>query len=117
MANASQYAVVVKRTTRLTPNMQRLCLTGESLQSFPNTLPGAYIKLLFDTHGNPLTSELNDQEVAMRTYTVSAFDIVLEDTPNSSAIATRDFFMAIAIKISNSRLVSLVLRSILVSSN
>jgi NADPH-dependent ferric siderophore reductase len=74
MANASQYAVVVKRTTRLTPNMQRLCLTGESLQSFPNTLPGAYIKLLFDTHGNPLTSELNDQEVAMRTYTVSAFD-------------------------------------------
>ena len=76
MANTSPYTVVVKSTSRVSPNMQRVRLAGDSLRAFPKVSPGAYIKLLFDTSGNPVESPsvMSKKDVVMRTYTISSFD-------------------------------------------
>jgi len=66
-------AVVIK-SVRITPTMQRIFLGGEDLRSFPAVSAGAYIKLMFDKYGNPLTQPTDMSEVAMRTYTISHFN-------------------------------------------
>ncbi len=52
-------ATVIK-SERLTPSIQRIVLGGQALQTFPATKAGAYVKLLFDTQGNPVTTIQKD---------------------------------------------------------
>ncbi len=79
MPKPSFREVTVKQTQRLTQNMQRVTLTGPSLQEFPTTANGGYIKLLFKPSGEALknTSDyeaLDGQRPVLRTYTVRSFD-------------------------------------------
>ena len=78
-------ATVIK-SERLTPSIQRIVLGGQALQTFPATKAGAYVKLLFDTQGNPVTAIQQDSPMAMRTYTVRHFD-------NEKARITLDFVL------------------------
>lgn len=69
------YSLQVQSTVRLTPNLQRLVLTGEDLAGFPAAPAGSYIKLLFNQFGEPHTSVPQEgQKTLMRTYTVRAFN-------------------------------------------
>ncbi|WP_040556388.1 siderophore-interacting protein [Reinekea blandensis] len=72
--------LTVNDSQRLTPNMQRLWLSGDSLADFPMDADGAYIKLLFDNAGNAIADEQQietlDGRPVMRTYTVRSFDPV-----------------------------------------
>lgn len=75
MSKPSPRKVVVTQSRRLTPNIQRICLSGEAFNDFPAVSPGAYIKLMFDLDGCALQSLTDIGQVAMRTYTVSHFDV------------------------------------------
>ena len=71
--------LTVHSTDNITPNMQRIVLTGEALSDFPQHQESAYIKLLFTADGQPLTTlpEENTEKAEkprMRSYTVRAFD-------------------------------------------
>lgn len=69
------YPVTVKETISLSKNMKRVVLTGDSLKTFPNTRPGAYIKLMFDQNGNAVVKQpLLAPRPRLRTYTVRSFD-------------------------------------------
>lgn len=69
------YTLQVQSTARLTPNLQRLVLTGDDLAGFPEAPAGSYIKLLFNQFGEPQTSVPQEgQKTLMRTYTVRAFN-------------------------------------------
>lgn len=74
MAKPTPRVVTVVESVRITPNMQRLVLGGSALESFPETRPGAYVKLLFDLDGNPIITPSKDSPIAMRTYTINSFD-------------------------------------------
>lgn len=73
-------ALTVDDSQRLTPNMQRLWLSGESLGDFPMDVDGAYIKLLFDGEGQAIGDEAQLEALVsrpvMRTYTVRTYDPV-----------------------------------------
>ncbi|MGK0272509.1 MAG: NADPH-dependent ferric siderophore reductase [Cocleimonas sp.] len=53
----------VKSATNVTPNMRRVTLQGDVLQTFPKGSEGAYIKMLFKQAGQ--------EKPTMRTYTVA----------------------------------------------
>ncbi|MDO6567016.1 siderophore-interacting protein [Alteromonas sp. 1_MG-2023] len=74
MSKPAPRVVEVVESFRITPNMQRIVLSGPSLEGFPETCPGAYIKLLFDLNGDPVVKPNKDKPVAMRTYTINSFD-------------------------------------------
>ncbi|PRO67573.1 siderophore-interacting protein [Alteromonas gracilis] len=65
---------VVTRSVRITPTMQRVYLGGDDLRTFPTVTAGAYVKLMFDKNGNPLSKPTDMSQVAMRTYTVAQSD-------------------------------------------
>ncbi|MFC3700219.1 siderophore-interacting protein [Reinekea marina] len=80
MANPIVREVMVCSTEKVTPNMHRVTLTGESLNDFPKNHEGGYIKLLFHPetkqairNGHDLNN-LNGQRPILRTYTVRRFD-------------------------------------------
>ena len=70
MAKPSPWSLVVQRTERITPNMQRITFGG-ALEGFPVDIASAYLKLMF-----PLDTEnsANGKSVATRSYTVRRFD-------------------------------------------
>ena len=74
MSKPQPRRAIVTQSVRITPNMQRVHLSGEDLFTFPSVTAGAYIKLMFDLEGNPLKRPTDTSQVAMRTYTVAHFD-------------------------------------------
>ena len=74
MSKPQPRRVIVTQSVRITPNMQRVHLSGEDLLTFPSVTAGAYVKLMFDLEGNPLKRLTDTSQVAMRTYTVAQFD-------------------------------------------
>ncbi len=72
MPKPSPRLAEVIKTTRISPSIQRVHLGGEELNAFPAVAPGAYIKLMFDLNGRPLTSAGEKGNFAMRTYTVNS---------------------------------------------
>ena len=69
MSKPQPRRAIVTQSVRITPNMQRVHLSGEDLLTFPSVTAGAYIKLMFDLEGNPLKRPTDTSQVAMRTYT------------------------------------------------
>lgn len=77
MKKRQYYQLQVLSTERLTPNLQRLVLSGDDLASFPDAPAGSYIKLLFNQFGEPQpTAPQEGQKILMRTYTVRALNKV-----------------------------------------
>lgn len=74
MPKPSPRLAEVTKTSRISPSIQRIHLGGEALRTFPSTAPGAYVKLMFDLEGQPLTAVVDKSQVAMRTYTVNSFN-------------------------------------------
>jgi len=74
MSKPTPRVVNVIESLRITPNMQRIVVGGASLNDFPETKPGGYVKLLFDLEGEPVISPSKDKPMAMRTYTINSFD-------------------------------------------
>ncbi|WP_070964498.1 siderophore-interacting protein [Vibrio sonorensis] len=63
--------LTVVETKQITPNMQRITLTGPLQESFPLGCEGSYIKLAFDQNGGTDLSKLKPEEAPrLRTYTV-----------------------------------------------
>jgi len=48
MSKPQPRRAIVTQSVRITPNMQRVHLSGEDLLTFPSVTAGAYIKLMFD---------------------------------------------------------------------
>lgn len=69
MRKSNTRQLTVASSTRLTPNMQRVVLTGDELEGFPEGQESGYIKLLFPEHPNSTNAK-----PVMRTYTIRAFD-------------------------------------------
>ncbi|MEM7139059.1 MAG: siderophore-interacting protein [Myxococcota bacterium] len=68
-------ALSVEESTRLSPNIIRLALVGDSLADFPEGFEGGYVKLLFDRRGEPLRRVDGDVRAAVRrSYTVRSVD-------------------------------------------
>lgn len=47
MSKPSPITLTVTQTSTITPNMQRITLSGEGLSKYPTECAGGYIKLLF----------------------------------------------------------------------
>ena len=67
--------VRLKRSVRLTPNMQRLTVTGEELAGFPQGQQGAHIRIMLPAEGQSESAFVTQLEQGrsrptMRTYTV-----------------------------------------------
>jgi len=64
----------VVNTQQLTPNLQRIALSGSQLSAFPDDSEGGYIKLLFTPEGSTdLSTIKNDILPIKRTYTIRHF--------------------------------------------
>ncbi|WP_067582681.1 siderophore-interacting protein [Endozoicomonas ascidiicola] len=78
MSKREPCQVTVKSAERLTTNMQRLVLSGESLSRFPASCESGYIKLLFMPDGAPVTDTICLKSLSgkpvMRTYTIRQFN-------------------------------------------
>lgn len=79
MATPVYRLLSVVRTEQLSPNMLRLCLSGDDLIGFPEASTAGYIKLIFDLDGNAVDSKSRVEQVSLkqllrRTYTLSHFD-------------------------------------------
>ncbi len=83
MTKPAPRQVTVIRSQRLTPNMQRITLSGESLQGFPEGMESGYIKLLFPLPGETELPSAADMAAGMRpqmrTYTIRAFDAAKQE--------------------------------------
>ena len=67
--------LVVKENRELTPNMRRITFSGEALKQYPEIETSAYVKLMFDFDGNPLTSPpASMKDAQLRTYTIRAIN-------------------------------------------
>lgn len=82
MAAAIFREALVSRTEKLSPNFQRIWLTGAELKDFPVDSAGDYCKLLFDQQGAPITSHRHlavlTEKPVLRTYTVRQFDAAIQ---------------------------------------
>ena len=77
MSKPSPITLTVTQTSTITPNMQRLRLSGEGLSKYPKECAGGYIKLLFSPLGTTDLSQLNEGErPTMRTYTIRQYNHV-----------------------------------------
>jgi NADPH-dependent ferric siderophore reductase len=77
MSKPSPITLTVTQTSTITPNMQRITLSGEGLSKYPTECAGGYIKLLFSPLGTTDLSQLNDGErPTMRTYTIRQYNPV-----------------------------------------
>ncbi|ARP40058.1 siderophore-interacting protein [Vibrio syngnathi] len=77
MSKPSPITLTVTQTSTITPNMQRITLSGEGLSKYPTECAGGYIKLLFSPLGTADLSQLNDgQRPTMRTYTIRQYNPV-----------------------------------------
>ena len=77
MSKPSPITLTVTQTSTITPNMQRITLSGEGLSKYPTECAGGYIKLLFSPLGTTDLSQLNEGErPTMRTYTIRQYEPV-----------------------------------------
>ncbi|MCG9639812.1 siderophore-interacting protein [Vibrio sp. Isolate34] len=77
MSKPSPITLTVTQTSTITPNMQRITLSGEGLSKYPTECAGGYIKLLFSPLGTTDLSQLNEGErPTMRTYTIRQYNPV-----------------------------------------
>ncbi|WP_299693123.1 siderophore-interacting protein [uncultured Vibrio sp.] len=77
MRKPSPITLTVTQTSTITPNMQRITLSGEGLSKYPTECAGGYIKLMFSPLGTTDLSQLNEGErPTMRTYTIRQYDPV-----------------------------------------
>ncbi|MEZ9861369.1 siderophore-interacting protein [Vibrio splendidus] len=77
MSKPSPITLTVTQTSTITPNMQRITLSGEGLSKYPTECAGGYIKLLFSPLGTTDLSQLNEAErPTMRTYTIRQYNPV-----------------------------------------
>ena len=77
MSKPSPITLTVTQTSTITPNMQRITLSGEGLSKYPTECAGGYIKLLFSPLGTTDLSQLNEGErPAIRTYTIRQYNPV-----------------------------------------
>lgn len=77
MSKPSPITLTVTQTSTITPNMQRITLSGEGLSKYPTECAGGYIKLLFSPLGTTDLSQLNEGErPIMRTYTIRQYNPV-----------------------------------------
>lgn len=68
-------SLMVEKNSELTPNMRRIVLTGEALLDYPEITTSAYVKLLFDLQGKPLSAPpTSKDDILMRTYTIRDLD-------------------------------------------
>ena len=75
MKSPQSQLLTVTATSTVSPNMQRLTLTGESLSSYPYDCEGGYIKFLFNQFGTTDLSSLKEGErPTMRTYTIRRYN-------------------------------------------
>lgn len=79
MANQEQqrdfYLVTVAETQRLSPNIQRIVLQGDTIAHFGEQSIGGYFKLIFTPQGDPDLSRLMPNErPILRTYTIREFN-------------------------------------------
>ncbi|KAB0461953.1 siderophore-interacting protein [Vibrio kanaloae] len=74
MSKPSPITLTVSQTSTITPNMQRITLSGEGLSQYPTECAGGYIKLLFSPLGSTDLNQLKDGDrPTMRTYTVRQY--------------------------------------------
>lgn len=67
--------LTVVRKQQISPNMQRITLTGPEVAQLPTDCAGHYLKLLFNPHGGTNISQLSeDQRPVFRTYTVRSIE-------------------------------------------
>jgi NADPH-dependent ferric siderophore reductase len=64
MKRPAPWRLIVQRTERVTPNMQRITFGGDGLTGFPEDIASAYLKFSFP----------HEDEHAVRSYTVRSFD-------------------------------------------
>ncbi|CAK2924678.1 Siderophore-interacting protein [Vibrio crassostreae] len=77
MSKPSPITLTVTQTSTITPNMQRITLSGEGLSKYPTECAGGYIKLLFSPLGTTDLSQLNEgARPTMRTYTIRQYNPV-----------------------------------------
>lgn len=75
MKKPSPIVATVVSTERLSANMQRVSLYSEDLFGFPATLPGDYVKLMFNQDGSAFSGATESgSAMIMRTYTVRELD-------------------------------------------
>ncbi|MEO1302542.1 MAG: siderophore-interacting protein [Myxococcota bacterium] len=76
MSRFPTYSLRVRRITRLSPNMKRLVLGGESLDGFPDDYEGGYIKVLLPRPGVMAVNERQDDPstTVRRSFSVRGFD-------------------------------------------
>ncbi|WP_217534252.1 siderophore-interacting protein [Vibrio metschnikovii] len=69
------YRVTVTDTKRLSPNIQRITLQGDTIAHFGEQSVGGYFKLVFTPQGDPDLSRLTPTErPILRTYTIREFN-------------------------------------------
>lgn len=67
--------LTVKDNIAITPHMRRITVTGDALKAYPDIDTTAYVKLLFDFDGNPLSvPPASLQDAQLRTYTIRQLD-------------------------------------------
>ncbi|MFI3276603.1 siderophore-interacting protein [Vibrio sp.] len=77
MSKPSPITLTITQTSTITPNMQRITLSGEGLSKYPTECAGGYIKLLFSPLGTTDLSQLSEGErPTMRTYTIRQYNPV-----------------------------------------
>ncbi|NEP55639.1 MAG: siderophore-interacting protein [Symploca sp. SIO2G7] len=74
MSQPNYRTIVVKRSEKVTPNMQRVTFTGDDLADFPENYESGYVKLLFSDNGQAISDKSQAEEKRlMRTYTIRSF--------------------------------------------
>ncbi|MGD2167611.1 MAG: siderophore-interacting protein [Gammaproteobacteria bacterium] len=81
MAKASPWLLTVRRSERITPNMQRITFGGDGLIDFPQDTASAYLKVAFPLPKGSgagikrgIKKLLGRESVAVRSYTVRRYD-------------------------------------------
>ena len=74
MVGTDYRTIVVKKSLKVTPHMQRVIFTGDDLTDFPENYESGYVKLLFTNDGKAIGDKNQAQEKHLkRTYTVRKF--------------------------------------------
>ncbi|NEP61945.1 MAG: siderophore-interacting protein [Symploca sp. SIO2G7] len=67
--------LVVKKSVKVTPHMQRVIFTGDDLADFPKNYESGYVKLFFSQDGGAISDryQLDGSQYSRRIYTVRSF--------------------------------------------
>ena len=67
--------IVVKKSKKITPHLQRVIFTGDDLADFPENQESGYVKLLFSNDGQAINDRdrVGEEKHLKRTYTIRSF--------------------------------------------